>query len=106
MKFQEATDNFHDLVQSLIKLRQKHYQDIQRSVQEKAAHNPTIGEVVSLSGGGNMSSVWDRFQCSISREEMYSDTGTDVTEVLNTIRKLPIVGKKQNDKLYSDLEFV
>ena len=44
-----------------------------------------------------MSSVWDRFQCSISREEMYSDRGTPVTEVIDTIRQLPIVGKKHTN---------
>ena len=53
--------------------------------------NPTIGEVIAINE--ELSSVWDRFQYGISKEEMYPDQSATITEVLETMRQLPIVGK-------------
>ena len=54
--------------------------------------NPTIGEVVSLEEEEN-SSVWKKFQYGISKEEMYPLKAPAITEVVDTMRQLPIVGK-------------
>ena len=54
--------------------------------------NPTIGEVVSISEA-EMTSVWDRFKYGISREEMYPEKAPAITEVVDTMRQMPIVGR-------------
>ena len=53
--------------------------------------NPTIGEVISINE--EISTVWDRFQYGISKEEMYPDQSATITEVVDTMRQLPVVGK-------------
>ena len=40
-----------------------------------------------------LSSVWDRFQYGISKEEMYPDQAPIITEVVDSMRQLTIVGK-------------
>ena len=53
--------------------------------------NPTLGEVISINE--EISSVWDRFQYGISKEEMYPYQSATITKVVDTMRQLPVVGK-------------
>ena len=68
----------------------KHRKGLKAGRPEKS--NPTIGEVVSISEA-EMTSVWDRFKYGISREEMYADKAPAITEVVDTMRQMPIVGR-------------
>eukprot|EP00092_Neocalanus_flemingeri_P072718 GFUD01089583.1.p1 GENE.GFUD01089583.1~~GFUD01089583.1.p1 ORF type:complete len:172 (-),score=65.71 GFUD01089583.1:54-569(-) len=83
----ESKDDFNDVVQILMKITQKHNRHWKASKAGRPEEsNPTIGEVVSVSEA-EMSSVWGRFQYSISKEEMYSHKATTITEVVDTMRK-------------------
>ena len=90
--FQESKDEFNDISQILIKIAQKHNRHLKGSKSEREEReNPTIGEVISINE--EISSVWDRFQYGISKEEMYPDQSATITEVVDTMRQLPVVGK-------------
>ena len=39
--------------------------------------------------------MWDRFQYSISKEELYSEEDNAITEVMESMRQLPIVGRNR-----------
>eukprot|EP00092_Neocalanus_flemingeri_P018372 GFUD01019883.1.p1 GENE.GFUD01019883.1~~GFUD01019883.1.p1 ORF type:complete len:510 (+),score=167.39 GFUD01019883.1:228-1757(+) len=96
-KSKESADDFNDVVQFLMKITQKHNRHWKASKAGRPEKsNPTIGEVVSVSEA-EMSSVWGRFQYSISKEEMYSDKDPTITEVVDTMRQLPIVGISQKE---------
>ena len=90
--FQESKDEFNDISQILIKIAQKHNRHWKGSKSNRATNdNPTIGEVVLMNE--EFSSVWDKFQYGISKEEMYPDQAPIITEVVDSMRELPIVGK-------------
>ena len=75
-----------------MKIAQKHNRHWKGSKSNRAKNdNPTIGEVVWMNE--ESSSVWDRFQYGISKEEMYPDQAHIITEVVDSMRQLPIVGK-------------
>ena len=76
----------------MIKIAQKHNRRWKGSKSEKEEReNPTIGEVIS--SNEEIITVWDRFQYGISKEEMYPDQAATITEVVDTMRQLPVVGK-------------
>ena len=90
---QESKEEFSDISQILIKIAQKHNRHGKGSKSDRVKNdNPTIGEVVSLSNE-EMTSVWDRFKYGISKEEMFPDQAHIITEVVDSMRELPIVGK-------------
>ena len=90
--FQESKDLFNDISQILIKIAQRHNRHW-RGSKAVAKENPTIGEVMEMRD--ELVTVWDRFQYGISKEEMYPDQGLIVSDILDTMRQLPIVGKHQ-----------
>ena len=59
----------------------------------KAHKNPSISKVLSLTPE-DITTVWEEFQFGISRREMYSRDSTAIPPVLDSMRKLPIVGEK------------
>ena len=83
---------FSDISQILMRIAQKHKRNWKGSKSDRVKNdNPTIGEVVS--SNEEMTSVWDMFQYGISKEEMYPDQAPIITEVVDSMRQLPIVGK-------------
>jgi len=91
-KSKEPKDEFNDVVKFLMKVARKD----KRSWTASKPSNPTIGEVVSLEEEEN-SSVWKKFQYGISKEEMYPLKAPAITEVVDTMRQLPIVGISQKE---------
>lgn len=93
-KSQESKDEFNDISQILIKIAQRHNRNWKGS-KPVNKENPTIGDVLEMDEA--VTTVWDRFQYGISREEMYPDQAVIVSEVLDTMRQLPIVGISQKE---------
>jgi len=93
-KSQESKDEFNDISQILIKIAQRHNRNWKGS-KPMNKENPTIGDVLEMDEA--VTTVWDRFQYGISREEMYPDQAVIVSEVLDTMRQLPIVGISQKE---------
>ena len=84
--------SYSDISQILMRIAQKHKRNWKGSKSDRVKNdNPTIGEVVS--SNEEMTSVWDRFQYGISKEEMYPDQAPMITELVDSMRQLPIVGK-------------
>jgi len=93
-KSQESKDLFNDISQILIKIAQRHNRHW-RGSKAVAKENPTMGEVMEMKD--ELVTVWDRFQYGISKEEMYPDQGLIVSDILDTMRQLPIVGISQKE---------
>ena len=54
--------------------------------------DPSVSELLDMTEEDTQS-VWDRFQYSISKREMYKDDPELINDVLTSMRELPIVGK-------------
>ena len=59
---------------------------------QSAKRSPSVLELLSLEAK-DVDSVWERFQFSITKAEMYSRDSPDIQPVLDSMRSLPIVGK-------------
>ena len=59
----------------------------------KAHKNPSISKVLSLPED-DITTVWEEFQFGISKREMYSRDSSAIQPVLDSMRKLPIIGEK------------
>ena len=59
---------------------------------QSAKRSPSVLELLSLEAK-DVGSVWERFQFSITKAEMYSRDSSDIQPVLDSMRSLPIVGK-------------
>ena len=59
----------------------------------KVSKNPSISKVLSLKED-DITTVWDEFQFGISKREMYSRDSSAIQPVLDSMRKLPIIGEK------------
>ena len=53
--------------------------------------NPSVTELLGLSEE-DLGSVWDRFQFSISKRNIYSQNSGDISQLLKKMQTLPIVG--------------
>ena len=76
----ESYDDLVSIMKSIPKLRQR-------------SENPSIKDVLGLSQE-DLGSVWDRFQFSISKRHIYSKNSEDIEQLLNNMKTLPIVGRK------------
>jgi len=79
-------ESFDDLV-SVVKTIPKLHPDVK---------NPSISEMLDMTED-ELLSVWDRFQFSISKREMYQDDPELINQVLKNMRELPIVGVEQKE---------
>ena len=76
----ESYDDLVSIMKSIPKLRQR-------------SENPSIKDVLGLSQE-DLGSVWDRFQFSISKRSIYSENSEDISQLLDNMKTLPIVGRK------------
>ena len=53
--------------------------------------NPSVTELLGLSEE-DLGSVWDRFQFSISKRNIYSHNSEDISQLLEKMQTLPIIG--------------
>ena len=85
----DRKDPYDDLSQviKLMRLNSKHL---------NTEKNPSISDLLSLSAS-DVSTVWEKFQFSISKREMYDERSTNVQPVLDQMRRLPIVGIEQKE---------
>ena len=74
---------------------------------QSAKRSPSVLELLSLEAK-DVGSVWERFQFSITKAEMYSRDSPDIQPVLDSMRSLPIVGKvwfkKKGKKAFKCIE--
>ena len=61
-----------------------------------ASPNPSITDILEISPD-DILSVWDKFQFSISKREMYSERPGVTRELLEEMKRLPIVGVEQKE---------
>ena len=81
------------------------YEDILRAIKSlaknpklhKSQKNPSISKVLSLTED-DITTVWEEFQFAISKREMYSRDSSAIQPVLDSMRKLPIVGENIHSK--------
>jgi len=88
-------EDFTDLTQVLIKLAQQ-YNKSWKKIYPETSKNPSIADIIDLSNK-EITSVWDKFQSGISKEEMYPDKSEAVAEALKAMRTLPIAGISQKE---------
>ena len=75
---------------------------------QSAKRSPSVLELLSLEAK-DVGSVWERFQFSITKAEMYRRDSPDIQPVLDSMRSLPIVGKigsvdKKGQKAFKFIE--
>ena len=77
------TDSYEDLV------------FIMKSIPKRRLRpeNPSVTDLLGLSEE-DLGSVWDRFQFSISKRNIYSENSGDISQLLDNMKTLPIVGRK------------
>ena len=82
-KGREETDSYDDLL------------SIMKSIPERrpSPENPSVTDLLGLSEE-DLGSVWDRFQFSISKRSIYSENSEDISQLLDNMKTLPIVGRK------------
>lgn len=99
---EDVRDDFEDIRKAIIKISQK--QSLAEMISQlgssgsrkKVLPKQTIMDLASVDEE-DLTTVWERFQYSISREEMYADPDTHVTDVLERMQQLPIVGVTQKE---------
>ena len=57
------------------------------------SENPSVTDLLGLSEE-ELGSVWDRFQFSIAKRNVYSENSGDIKLLLDNMKTLPVVGRK------------
>ena len=78
----QEKDTFADLV---LMLKSSH------KLENPRLENPSVTELLGLSEE-DLGSVWDRFQFSISKRNIYSHNSGDISQLLEKMQTLPIIG--------------